>query len=120
TIDVTAEASLNPGVFLVAGTMETGPDGGPPANVVLPDGARVRIGPEPLTCGRLPDCDIPLDDPNVSRRHAQIAREGVDVVLRDLGSTNGTKLNGERISEARLSHGDRLTMGAITLVFEAL
>ena len=119
TVELEAEPSLAPGVFLVAGTLDTGPDGGPPAQMVLPDGSRVRIGPNPITIGRLAECEIPLNDPNVSRRHAEIRRDGPDVVLVDLGSTNGIKINGKRSTGVRLNHGDRVTLGATTLVFEA-
>ncbi|MHB1486572.1 MAG: FhaA domain-containing protein [Acidimicrobiales bacterium] len=119
TVDLVAEPSLTSGVFLVAGTMDTGPDGGPPASLVMPDGSRVRIGPGPMTIGRLPECEIPLNDPNISRRHAEIRREGPEVTLVDLGSTNGTKVNGTPARNVRLNHGDRLTLGATTLVFEA-
>ena len=71
-----------------------------------------------MTIGRLPECAIALDDPNASRRHAQIRREGLDVVLVDLGSTNGTKVNGVLVREHRLLPGDTITIGTTTLRFE--
>lgn len=92
--------------------------GGPSGWIVLPDGRRVGIADEIVTIGRLPECAIALDDPNVSRRHAQIRREGLDVVIVDLGSTNGTKVNGVIVREHRLLPGDTITVGTTTLRFE--
>ncbi|RKH27619.1 FHA domain-containing protein [Corallococcus praedator] len=76
-----------------------------------------------LTLGRSPSCDIPLDDDQVSRRHAQLFLDTVagQVRLRDLGSTNGTLLNGQRLAlqeEAVLRPGDRMRVGATIAVFE--
>ncbi|MHB1986504.1 MAG: FhaA domain-containing protein [Acidimicrobiales bacterium] len=86
--------------------------------LVLPDGQRVSIGEEVVTIGRLPECAVVLDDANVSRRHAQLRREGNSVVLVDLGSTNGTKVNGVLVRERRLTPGDTITVGTTTMRFE--
>lgn len=91
---------------------------GPSDWLVLPDGRRVGITDDIVTIGRLPECAISLDDPNVSRRHAQIRREGLDVVIVDLGSTNGTKVNGVPVHQQRLLPGDTITIGTTTLKFE--
>ena len=61
-----------------------GPDGLSAASVVLADGMRVVLGPEPITIGRLPESTIVINDPNASRRHAEIRRSGNDVVVVDL------------------------------------
>jgi hypothetical protein len=74
-------------------------------------GARVLIG-------RSRECDIQLDDPNTSRRHAEVRREGDAWIVADLGSTNGIKVNGSRVSEAELHPGDEVTLGLIRLRFE--
>lgn len=87
--------------------------------LVLPDGRRVAIVDEPITIGRLPECAVPVSDPNVSRRHAQLRREGETVVVVDLGSTNGTRVNGTPIIEQRLVEGDLVTVGTTTMRFEA-
>ncbi len=55
-----------------------------------------------LRIGRSPDNDLVLDDPRVSRYHAQLSRQGEVVVIEDLGSTNGTLVNGRRITEAHV------------------
>lgn len=91
---------------------------GPPGWLVLPDGRRVGIADEIVTIGRLPECAVVLEDPNVSRRHAQLRREGDSVVLVDLGSTNGTKVNGVQVRERRLMPGDTITVGTTPMRFE--
>lgn len=67
--------------------------------------------------GRGTDCDLRLVDPGVSRHHAELRMEGNDMVLVDLGSTNGTNVNGEPVRRALLSDGSRVTLGRTTLVF---
>jgi pSer/pThr/pTyr-binding forkhead associated (FHA) protein len=67
--------------------------------------------------GRSRECDIQISDPNASRRHAEIRRDGDTFSVVDLGSTNGTDLNGRRTQRATLSDGDRITIGTTDLVF---
>ena len=67
--------------------------------------------------GRSRECDLRVTDGNASRRHAEIAQEGAIYVLVDLGSTNGTELNGRRVTRQELADGDRITIGATDLVF---
>lgn len=70
--------------------------------------------------GRDSGADITLDDPGVSRRHAElrVTHDGPHLVvgLRDLGSTNGTYVNGERIASHRLGDGDRVTVGRVSFI----
>ncbi len=68
--------------------------------------------------GRNKRCDVVLPDPNVSRRHAEIRREGDDYVIIDLDSTNGVQINGRGVKRAKLADGDRLTLGTSDLRFE--
>jgi len=79
----------------------------------------VVVGEDPVTVGRLPECDIVLADSNVSRRHAEVRRQGNGFVVVDLGSTNGTKVNGVGVRERRLADGDELRVGNTRLRFEA-
>jgi pSer/pThr/pTyr-binding forkhead associated (FHA) protein len=67
--------------------------------------------------GRSPAADIVLDDSSVSRRHALIARRGDVTVVLDDRSLNGIRVNGERVKEATLSHGDVIVVGNVTLHF---
>lgn len=69
---------------------------------------RVCIRPLPFTLGRADSTHFRIDSTQVSREHATIVRNEGELWIKDLGSTNGTFLNGQRISEARLSHGDIL------------
>ena len=73
--------------------------------------------------GRDDVADIILDDPGISRRHSEIrvTNDGPHLVasIRDLDSTNGTFVNGERITSQRLEDGDRVTVGRTDLIFRA-
>jgi len=74
------------------------------------DGARTVIG-------RSKDADIQLPDPNVSRRHAEVRREGSSYVLVDLDSTNGVEVDGKRVKRLELEDGARFTIGSTEIVF---
>jgi Protein of unknown function (DUF3662)/FHA domain len=119
TIDLFADPDLTPGMLLVAGEMAAS---GGSAALVLADGRRVALGDEPVTIGRMPECQVMLGDANVSRRHAEVRRAedgGGGHVVVDLGSTNGTKVNGVGIRSHRLQHGDEITVGGTQLRYEA-
>jgi pSer/pThr/pTyr-binding forkhead associated (FHA) protein len=77
---------------------------GAPERSLLLDGAS-------LTIGRAPDNDLVLADPRISRHHARISGRAGRLVLADLGSTNGTNVNGSRITEIVLGFGDQLALG---------
>jgi Protein of unknown function (DUF3662)/FHA domain len=111
------EPDLSTGTFDIVSELREGEDK-PSGWIVLADGRRIGIGAEIVTIGRLPECAIALADPNASRRHAQLRREGDSVVLVDLGSLNGTRVNGIPIREQRLAAGDQVTIGTTTLRFE--
>ena len=67
--------------------------------------------------GRSRDVDVQIEDPNVSRRHAEIVQEGSVYWLVDLGSTNGTEVEGRRVQRAQLADGSRFTVGETTVTF---
>lgn len=81
--------------------------------------APVRVEPgRELTLGRSADCALQLPAASASRRHASVAWRDGAVVLRDLGSTNGTFLNGERVTdEATLRSGDKIRIGGLEILF---
>jgi len=120
-ITLEVDQSLRPGRFDVESRMRESASGGGVGSIIMPSGERISLDKPVLTIGRLPDCDITLSDPNVSRRHTEVRASGNQFVVADLGSTNGTKLNGVRIDgERRLSDGDIVSVGGTHLRFEAL
>ncbi len=78
---------------------------------------RVELTTEVTRVGRSAEADVRLPDTGVSRLHAELRLLGGEVLLVDLGSTNGTTLNGRRVSEGRLRDGDRIGVGSSSLVF---
>lgn len=80
---------------------------------------RIPVSGAPIRIGRAPECELVLKDSRVSRRHARLhARDGV-LVLTDLGSSNGTRVNGHRVTELVLGAGDRIQIGDTNMVVEA-
>jgi len=90
----------------------------PYAWLVLPNGDRIEIGDHPLLIGRLPTCSVLLDDPNVSRRHAEVRYEDGRLLVIDLGSTNGTWVNGSKVTHGELQDDDEIRVGTTTLRVE--
>ena len=82
------------------------------------DGARHELRKRRTVIGRSKDCDLQLDDPNASRRHAEVRQEGTSYWIVDLDSTNGLEVNGRRAKRAKLDTGDRITIGSTDLVFD--
>ena len=86
--------------------------------LLVMDGKRLIVGPEGATLGRSRQCDVMVDDANVSRQHAEIRPHGASWTLTDLGSTNGSRLNGRRVGQAEvLKPGDEIELGTTTLTF---
>jgi diguanylate cyclase (GGDEF)-like protein len=79
-------------------------------------GEMYKIVNETTTIGRSQQADIQVVDEGISRRHATIEHRGDHVVIRDLGSTNGTFCNGERITEYNLKDGDKIQVGSTTIL----
>src|SRR5262245_43874570 len=80
--------------------------------VALNDGPSILLDKPILLIGRHPECDIQIDSRKVSRRHCCIAQVEDYLVVRDLDSTNGIRINGQRVVEGRLNPGDELTIGS--------
>jgi hypothetical protein len=79
------------------------------------EGARFLLDRGVVTVGRHPDSDIFLDDVTVSRRHAEFRREGSRFSVHDVGSLNGTYVNGERSDDRLLVTGDEVQIGKFKL-----
>jgi hypothetical protein len=118
-VELTEDSSLRANRYSIDSEVREGPDGLPAGSLRLADGTRISVGAQSLVLGRLPECAVVLDDPNVSSRHAEVRRRGPDVVVVDLGSTNGTRVNGVRVKEQLLKDGDEIEVGTTTVRFEA-
>jgi hypothetical protein len=86
--------------------------------MLVADGKRTVLSGSRFLIGRSRDCDLMLDDPNVSRRHAELRKEHGAWIVADLASTNGVKVNGRRVAEQQLNPGDEITVGLEKLHFE--
>jgi pSer/pThr/pTyr-binding forkhead associated (FHA) protein len=81
------------------------------------DGSTVLIENDTTAIGRSPECDVFLDDITVSRKHAEIRREGDAFTVVDSGSLNGTYLNRDRVDAGALHSGDEIQIGRFKLEF---
>src|SRR5206468_8681556 len=79
--------------------------------LALDDGPSILLDKPILLLGRHPECDIQIDSRKVSRRHCCIAQVNDYLIVRDLGSTNGIRINGVRVLKGRLKAGDEVTVG---------
>ncbi len=88
--------------------------------IIHPDGERKEIvlDRDRLTVGKLPGSEIQLNDASVSRRHCRLIKEEGTYRVMDLNSTNGTYVNGVRVSSRRLEDGDKLLLGRLELQFQ--
>jgi pSer/pThr/pTyr-binding forkhead associated (FHA) protein len=83
------------------------------------EGRATILGNGGAVLGRSKDCDVVVSDENVSRRHAEVRTTGSTWTVRDLGSTNGVKVNGRRIDGAQtLRDGDVIRLGLSEITFE--
>src|SRR5258708_14630764 len=83
-----------------------------PAHLLsLASGQSILIDKPILLFGRHEECDVQLNSKKVSRRHCVLAQVSDYLVIRDLGSTNGVRINGERVVEGKLRPGDELQIG---------
>ncbi len=89
--------------------------------VTLPDGsdASHELTDDVVTIGRVSDNMIQIDDPSVSSHHAQLNLEGGDYHLKDLNSTNGTRVNGKTFVQWQLEDGDKIRFGKVDTVYQS-
>lgn len=94
---------------------------GPPVKLEIvsgPDSGKVRnFRGVRMVIGRTAGCDWKLSDPSASRRHCELVVGDQGVLLRDLGSGNGTKVNGQKVAEKKLDHGDEIAVGKTVFRF---
>jgi hypothetical protein len=81
------------------------------------DGQTKRVDKRRILLGRSRECDIQVEDANVSRRHAELRQEGASYWIVDLESTNGIEVNGQRVKRAKLESGDSFTVGSTEVTF---
>jgi hypothetical protein len=113
------DADLGVGSFGLSARFKEGPGGAAGGALVLADGTRHPLAGDTVVIGRAPDAGVRLVDSSVSRRHAEVRRQGDGWLVADLGSTNGTRVNGTVVREQRLADGDSVAIGDVTLRFEA-
>jgi hypothetical protein len=117
-VSVEAQTPLDRGAS--AGTNAAGEaaDAGPAAAFIILDGARtVPLAGPLVSLGRRLDNHIIVDDPRVSRAHAQLRLRGGRYILYDLGSNSGTFVNGQRVEECVLRPGDVISLGGVSLIY---
>jgi FhaA, N-terminal domain/FHA domain len=81
------------------------------------DGQRLRVDKRRVVLGRSRECDIQIEDANISRRHAELRQEGTSFWIVDLDSTNGLEVNGRKVKRAKLDPGDHFTVGSTEVTF---
>ena len=116
-VELASDERLRGGAIKVLARMKEA-DGGVGA-LHLPTGEQVVLGEYLVTLGRLPECTISFDDPNVSREHATVRPDGNGFLLVDNGSTNQTLVNGAPVVSHRLVDGDRIELGAMVIEFRS-
>lgn len=118
-VELEADDRLRTGTFQIESALSEGVGGAGAGSLVLPGGQRIGLTERVLTIGRLPESNITLQDSNASRHHAEIRPSGDGYVVADLGSTNGTLVNGVRVGQHRLDDGDIIQIGNTKMLFEA-
>ncbi|MEP7059659.1 MAG: FHA domain-containing protein, partial [Actinomycetota bacterium] len=128
-VEFFVDPSYKRGDLVCIGSLVEGPEepaaaeadsGTAAAELVVHEDGQARTVPvrrDTVTIGRLPDCDVVIADKGASRRHAQVKRKGGTYTLTDLGSTNGTKLNGETMQSRAINDGDKITIGTTLIQF---
>lgn len=111
---------LDTGAFRVRSTVRQGelPPAAAEDGPHLLDGARVVPLLATTVIGRGAEADLQVHDTGVSRRHAELRRTREGVQVHDLGSTNGTRVNGKRVTAATLVNGDVVTVGTTDLIYQ--
>lgn len=115
-VEIRADDSVTTGVLVVEATQVEGAVDW--VGVIEVDGTRHELSRGTTTVGRGSDCGIRITDNAASRKHLELIWDGAAGIARDLGSTNGSKINGQRFREAALAPGIVITIGQTSLVFQ--
>lgn len=118
-VELQGEDAMRTGAFRITGRLKEGQGGSGGGSLLLPTGDRLPLSDQTITIGRRPDSSIVLGDPNVSRNHAEIRPSGSGYLLVDLGSTNGSRVNGVRVANQELQDGDEILFGNTAVRFES-
>jgi hypothetical protein len=125
-VEIERGDGLDTGMFRVTAEVYTGGEMAPPqpgqgggrnVRLVSGDGRTYPLQMGSTVIGRGDQANLRLPDVGISRRHARLDFDGAQVVLTDLGSTNGTMVNGQRVSAVALNPGDMIQLGTTTLTF---
>lgn len=116
-VEITADDRARRGDLGVWAEIVAGPTG-TSGTLVLPDGRSVALGDSTALIGRMPECAVALSDPQVSRHHAEVRHDDHGYRVVDLGSTNGTQVNGVVVREHPLTDGDVIVVGSTSIRFE--
>ncbi len=118
-VEFAESEKVRTGAFQIHARLREGKGGAGAGSLVLPTEERMRLTESTVTIGRKPESTIVLADPNVSRNHAEIRPHGTGWALVDLGSTNGSRINGRKVTEQALADGDDISFGNTHIRFEA-
>ncbi|MEN9803801.1 MAG: hypothetical protein RIS41_648 [Actinomycetota bacterium] len=119
TVKLTDDDNVKTGRMQITSKVRTNESPVVAAALIVPGRPPMPLGSSSVVIGRSPECDISFDDANISRRHAEIRVVLGAHVVSDLGSTNGTKVNGVPITlERTLRDGDIIALGSHTIRFE--
>jgi hypothetical protein len=123
-VEFRADERMKKGDLRCVASMVEGEDGQAVADqraalLIREDGGErtVALTSDTVTIGRLAECDVVLPDKGASRKHAQLRFRDGSWTLTDLGSTNGTRLNGQTVQSRELADGDKVTIGTTVLEF---
>ncbi len=117
-VEMLADSALRRGDLLIEASIRAG-EGGRVGRLVISKSRSIEMTDRTVVIGRLPECDVHVEDTQVSRRHAEIRADAGGYVLVDLGSLNGTLVNGMPVTEHLLVDGDEIKLGAAIIRFEA-
>jgi hypothetical protein len=118
-VELLVDDAQRTGTFAITSRMQEGQGGAGAGSLMLPTGDRFTLNEYTISVGRHPESNLVLADSNVSRNHAEIRPQGEGFVVVDLGSTNGTRVNGVRVDQQVLRDGDEITFGNTRIRFEA-